>query len=105
MRTKDKEQRSMIMAVVCLLSALCIFAAGLFIPASVEAKSLTNAQKYNTIRATTQSKRSIKLSWKKKLNGKLDIYRCEIKNGKKGAYKKIASVSGSKKSYVDKKVR
>ena len=105
MRTKDKEQRNIIIAVVCLLSAFCIFAAGLLTASPVEAKSLTNAQKYNTIRATAQSKTSIKLSWKKKLNGKLDIYRCEIKNGKKGAYKKIASVSGAKKSYVDKKVR
>lgn len=102
---KNKEQRSMAKAVLCLLLAFCIFAGELLAAAPVEAKSLTNSQKYNTVQATVQSKTSIKLSWKKKLNGKLDIYRCEVRNGKKGTYRKIASVSGSKKFYVDKKVK
>ena len=60
----------MVKAVLCLLLAFCIFAGELLAAAPVEAKSLTNSQKYNTVQATVQSKTSIKLSWKKKLNGK-----------------------------------
>lgn len=102
MRKKNKGKSSVRKTFLCLLLAFCMFAGELLITASVEAKNQTYDQTYNTIQASVQSKTKIKLSWKKKLDGRLDIYRCEVRNYKKGAYKKIASVSGKKRAYVDK---
>lgn len=55
------------------------------------------------VNSVTQSKNSIKLSWGKKSVTQYRIYRASAKkNGKYGKYKKVATISGKKKSYTDK---
>ena len=88
---------------LCLFLAISLFVTTLMITVPTEAKaSWTYADTYKTIQATVQSKTKIKLSWKKALNGRLEIYRATVNKGKRGKYKKIADISGKKKSYVDK---
>ena len=54
------------------------------------------------VKARSRSVGSIQISWKKSTGaGKYEIYRSKKKNG---AYKKIATVKGTKRSYRDRKV-
>lgn len=61
------------------------------------------AVKSFAVKATVESKTKVKLSWKKKSVSGYEIYRAGVsKSGKVGRYKRIATVSGKKVSYVDK---
>lgn len=73
----------------------------------VSAKEITVSSQTETkwlaVTAVTQSKNSIKLSWKKKAVSQYRIYRAPMKkDGEPGKFKKIATISGKKKSYTNK---
>lgn len=87
--------------ILCVVLVVCVFITELLVTVPAEAKTWTYADTYKTIQATVESKTKIKLSWKKSLNGRLEIYRATANKGKPGKYKKIADISGKKKSYVD----
>ncbi len=64
------------------------------------------AVKYLNVSAQVKNKTKVEITWKKKAVTGYDIYRATSnKNGENGKYKKIATVSGSKTKYIDKKAR
>lgn len=70
---------------------------------SVKGTTVYGRTPWHDVDAVTQSRNSIKLSWKKKSVTQYRIYRASVKtNGKPGKFKKIATISGKKKSYTDK---
>ncbi len=65
-----------------------------------------HAAKFMNVTAQVKNKTKVEISWKKKSVAGYEIYRASSnKNGKTGKYKKIATVSGSKTKYIDKKVK
>lgn len=65
------------------------------------------ASGYLEIKATATSMTSVKITWKaQKGVTQYKIYRAtENKNGNVGKYKVVATISGNKKSYTDKKLK
>lgn len=65
------------------------------------------ASGYLEIKATATSMTSVKITWKaQKGVTQYKIYRAtENKNGNVGKYKVVATISGKKKSYTDKKLK
>ena len=64
------------------------------------------AAKYMEVTARVKNKTAVELTWNKKSVSGYEIYRAvSNKDGDVGSYKKIATVSGKKTKYVDKKAK
>lgn len=111
MREKKGMERNMKRSIMSFMLAV-IFVCSI---GGIQPSVQTKAAAYMDVDATAQSAKSIKLQWKKQKNvTSYVIYRCsanyrDVGEGglpdKKCKYKKIATVSSKKTSYVDKSVK
>ncbi len=85
-----------------LLLFLSILIFSFFLPVQTEH---VQASSWIDVKATASSQTKVKLSWKKKKVNRYTIYRAKMTSKGYTGYKKIATISGSKSSYVDKKAK
>lgn len=94
---EERKERGMKKRIICFLLVVIILCQMGGIQSPLQSKAAADLN----LEVTVQSEKSVKLSWKKKKNISVVIYR-RTKNSKS---KKIATVSSGKNTYVDKKVK